>query len=87
MTVVEILRRDPVTALEEVVVRVTVAEPGAPADIEVVSPHGSMLADELRTTGVPDARGRLVGPSDGQVFADALPGAYRGSRLWAERRT
>ena len=85
MIVVELRRRVADTAAVEAIARVFVPVPGGPAVIEPVDPSELPVLDVILGDGVPDERGATLWPQDGEAYVLALPGALRGSRLWAER--
>jgi hypothetical protein len=83
--VVELRRRRPDTGEVEVLARISVPVPGGPALVEAVGDTDPLTVEILLGDGVPDASGAPLLPSAGEAYALALPGAFRGSRLWAER--
>lgn len=85
MIVVELRRRRPDSAEVEALARVSVPVPGGPAVVEPVGDASVLAIETLLGDGVPDARGTVLLPSDGEAYALALVDAFGGSRLWAER--
>ena len=83
MRSVLLLSRGP-DAVTESLARITVREPGDPAEVEVLIPEDREGIEFMIAQGAPDGRGHLLTVNDGEAFLDALLQYYLGSRLWAE---
>ena len=85
MRVVELRRRRAADGATEILARIRVPAPGAPARIEAVGPWDAAQVERaLEDGGVIGADGRELHPADGDAWLEALPWSVRGSRLWAE---
>ena len=83
MIAAELRRRKPETGEIETVARIVAPDEGGPARLEVQDEHRHAV-EEILAIGAPGPRDVTYYLADGEPFVRALPGAFRGHRLWAE---
>lgn len=84
MTIVELYRRNQLTAEAELVARVYAPDPDGPAVIMPADPDDLPAIDAQLADGVAGPDGGRLYLEDGEAYVEALPEAYHGSRFWAE---
>lgn len=82
--IVALRRRHPDTGEPETLATFTIGSDGR-VRLEPADAGNRAGIDTILGDGVPDERGSLVTPDDGEAYLRALLAAYRGSRLWAEQ--
>ena len=82
--IVALRRRNPDTGEPETLATFSIGSDGR-ARLEPADPGDRAGIDAILGDGVPDERGSLVTPVEGEAYLRALLSAYRGSRLWAEQ--
>lgn len=85
MTIVEIRSRRSEDGAIELIGSVSVPQTGGPAVAVGADAEAQSYLDRLLLGGVAGPDGRILVAADGEQFVAALPGAIRGSRLWAAR--
>jgi hypothetical protein len=84
VSAVDLLERRPEDGAIEPLARVSVPVPGGPAVAVAADPRYQAYVATLIENGIAGPGGRRLFLADGEAFLEALPGAMRGSRLWAE---
>ena len=84
MTAAILYRRRPDDAQREAVARVSADGRSARVLVEPLGGRGAEAILELLGEGIPGPDDEVLTLDDGDAFVEALPEAFRGTRLWAE---